>query len=98
MGLEARKPVLGVCEQQSCSPACASVQTDQRVCYWLFKPHHLKSTGYYGIPSLQKFVLSVCPSVTISFPLSILSIFRPIFFKLYIRVDIGEEWFGIVDG
>ena len=33
-----------------------------------------------------------------SFPLSILSIFGPIFFKLYIRVDIRKEWFGIVDG
>ena len=51
----------------------------------------LKSVGYYGIPSVQKFELSVCPSVTISFPLSILSIFQPILFKLYIRDDIGEE-------
>ena len=33
-----------------------------------------------------------------SFPLSILSIFRPIFFKLCIRVDIRKEWFGIEDG
>ena len=32
------------------------------------------------------------------FPLSILSIFQLIFFKLCIRVDIGEELFGIVDG
>ena len=31
------------------------------------------------------------------FPLSILSIFQLIFFKLCIRVDIGEELFGIVD-
>ena len=60
-------------------------------------PHGLKSAGYYGIPSFQKFALSAHPSVTISLPLSILSIFRPIFFKLYIRVDIGEEWFGILD-
>ena len=30
------------------------------------------------------------------FQLSILHIFVPIFFKLCIRVDIGE-WFGIVD-
>ena len=41
---------------------------------------------------------SVGPSVTISFPFSILSIFRPIFIKLYIRVDIGEELLGIVVG
>ena len=32
-----------------------------------------------------------------SFPLSILSIFWPIFFKLCIRVDISQKWFGIVD-
>ena len=47
----------------------------------------------------EKFALSVRPSVRpsdrpsviISFPLSILSIFKPILFKLYIRVDVGEE-------
>ena len=33
-----------------------------------------------------------------SFPLSSLNIFRPIFFKLCIRVYIRKEWFGIVDG
>ena len=33
-----------------------------------------------------------------SFPLSILSILRPIFFKLCIRVDIRKECFGIIDG
>ena len=32
-----------------------------------------------------------------SFPVSILSIFCLIFFKLCIRVDIRKEWFGIVD-
>ena len=31
------------------------------------------------------------------FPLSILIIFRHIFFKICIRVDIGDEWFWIVD-
>ena len=31
MGLDVRKPVLGVCEQQRRSPVCASVQTDQRL-------------------------------------------------------------------
>ena len=64
---------------------------------FLYPP--LKSAGYYGIPSVQKFELSVrlsvClsnrPSITISFLLSILSIFQPILFKLYIRVDSGEE-------
>ena len=33
-----------------------------------------------------------------SFPLSILSIFRPNFFQLCIRVDVRKERFGIVDG
>ena len=32
-----------------------------------------------------------------SFPLSILIIFWPIFFKLYTRVDIRKKWFGIED-
>ena len=66
----------------------------------------LKSAGYYGIPSVQKCALSVRPSVRpsdrpsviISFPLSILSIFQPILFKLYIRTDVGEEWLWIIDG
>ena len=63
-------------------------------------PATLKSAGYYVIPSVQKFAFE-CPSVrpyVRPFPLSILSIFRPIFFKLCIRVDIRKEWFGIVDG
>ena len=33
-----------------------------------------------------------------SFPLFILSSFKPIFFKLCILVDTGKDWFGIVDG
>ena len=45
-----------------------------------------------------KFALSVRPSVTISFPLSVLSIPRQIFFKFWIIVDTDEVWFGIVDG
>ena len=32
-----------------------------------------------------------------SFPLFILSIFQPIFFKLCVRVDIRKEWFRSVD-
>ena len=32
MGLNARKPVLGVYEQQRCRPVCASTQTDKRLC------------------------------------------------------------------
>ena len=27
----------GICEQQRCRPACASAQTDQRLCYSLFR-------------------------------------------------------------
>ena len=70
------------------------------VLLFIFVPRHLKVRGYYGIiPSVQKFESSVRPSirpsdrpsVTISFPLSMLSIFQPILFKLYIRVSFGEE-------
>ena len=32
------------------------------------------------------------------FPLSILGIFGPIFFKICVRVDIRKEWLWIVDG
>ena len=37
MGLDARKHVFGVCEQQRRRPSCASLQTDQRLCYLLFE-------------------------------------------------------------
>ena len=37
MGLDARKPVSGVCEQHRRRPACASAQSDQRLCYSLMK-------------------------------------------------------------
>ena len=63
------------------------------VILFIFKhvPRHLNSVGHYGTPSIQNFASSACPSVTISFPLSILSTFQMILFKLYISVDIGEE-------
>ena len=32
MGLNARIPIFGVCEQQKRRPACASAQSDQRLC------------------------------------------------------------------
>ena len=32
-GLNARKPVFGVCKQQRRRPACASAQTDQHLCF-----------------------------------------------------------------
>ena len=41
MGLNARKPVFGVCEQHRCRPACASAQADQRLCYSLFEKYHI---------------------------------------------------------
>ena len=31
----------GVCEQQKRRPACASGQTDQRLCYWLIGKYHI---------------------------------------------------------
>ena len=37
IGLDARKPVFGVCEKHRRRPACASAQTDQRLCYSLFR-------------------------------------------------------------
>ena len=40
---------------------------------------------------------SVCPSVSASFPCSNFSIFWPIFFKLFIGIDIGEERYGIAN-
>ena len=63
------------------------------VILFIFKhvPSHLKSVGHYGTSSVQKFASSACPSVTISFQLSILCTFQMILFKLYVRVDIGEE-------
>ena len=42
--------------------------------------------------------LSVRPSVSASSPDSNLSSFWPIFFKLCMDIDIGKEWFGIVNG
>ena len=64
-------------------------------------PAPLKSAGYYVIPSVQKFAFecpSVRPSVSASFQLSAGWIFKPIFFKLGMRVDIGKACPGIADG
>ena len=41
-GHSAIKPVFGVCEQQRCRPACASAQSDQRLCYSLIGKYHNK--------------------------------------------------------
>ena len=45
IGVDARKPVFGVCEQRRCRPACASVQSDQLLCYSLINigKYHIKT-------------------------------------------------------
>ena len=43
MGLDARKPVFRVCKQQKRKPACASVQSDQLLCYSLYGKYHIES-------------------------------------------------------
>ena len=43
-------------------------------------------------------LIEVKNCIFFSFPLSNLSSFLPIFFKLCILVDTGKDWFGIVDG
>ena len=61
-------------------------------------PATQKVAGYYVIPSENFEILSVCPSVSASFPDCNFSSFWPIFFKLCMDIDIGEEWFGIANG
>ena len=41
MGLDMRKPVFDVCEQQKRKLSCASGQFDQRLCYSLFGKYHI---------------------------------------------------------
>ena len=41
MGFDARKPVFGVCEQQRHRSACASVQSDEHLCYSLIQKYHI---------------------------------------------------------
>ena len=41
LGLDATKPVFGVCVQHRRRPACASAQSDQRLCYSLFGRNHM---------------------------------------------------------
>ena len=40
LGPGVRNPVFGVCEHHRRRPACESVQTDQRLWYWLIKKYH----------------------------------------------------------
>ena len=37
LGLNARKADIVACEQQRCRPACASSQSDKRLCYSLLR-------------------------------------------------------------
>ena len=59
-----------------------------------------KVVGYYVIPS--ELWMSVRPSIRLSvstsFHCSNFSTFWHIFFKLYIDIGIGEEWYGIASG
>ena len=55
----ARNSAIGVCEQQSCRPACASVQSDQRLSYSLIKKYHFKLASseislYYLVSVAEK--------------------------------------------
>ena len=79
----------------------------KRKYFWqrLFIPRHTKGGGVLCY-TLRKFWvsvrLSVCPSVrppsvSASFPDSNLSSIWPIFLKLCMNIDIGEEWFGIAN-
>ena len=43
MGLDMGKPVIGDCEQQRRKPACASAQSDQRLCYLLSGKYHIQT-------------------------------------------------------
>ena len=56
--------------------------------------NHFKNVEYYVLPSVQNVRFGVRPSVIVSvcpsFPLSILGICRPIFFKFCRRVDIWK--------
>ena len=61
--------------------------------WFVLYPATQKVAGYYVIPS-ENFE---CLSVSASFPDSNLSSFWPIFFKLCMGIDIGEEWFGIAN-
>ena len=55
-GLDVRKPVFGVCEQQRRRPACASAQSDQRLCFSLFEKYYIQ-TCYRRI---FNFLASLC--------------------------------------
>ena len=79
--------VVRMCRQAAQSYVC-------RVNIHFFIPRHTKWRGIMLYPPNR---LSVPPSVSVSFPVSNLSNFWLIFFKLCIDIDNGEEWFGIAN-
>ena len=71
----------------------------QKVRY-LFKGFYtppLENAGGIMLQPQKNLRSSIHPSISASFPGSILSIYRS-FFKLCMEVHIGYEWFGIYDG
>ena len=56
MGLNTRKPVFGVSEQQRRRPACWSAQSDQRLCYSLIGKYHILT--FYK--QIFNFLASLC--------------------------------------
>ena len=62
-----------------------------------YTPPHKKWRGIMLYPPNFE-CPSVCLSISTSFPCSNFSTFWPIFFKLCIDIDIGEEWYRIASG
>ena len=57
MGLDARKPVFGGCQQHRCRPACPSAQSDQHLCFSVFGKYHIQTCykrNFNFLPSLCK--------------------------------------------
>ena len=95
MGLDARKPVFGVCEQQRHLRSLISTF----VIHFLYPATKCGEVLCYTLRCL-----SVCPSVRPSvrpsapFPIDNLSIYSRNFFKFCIHIVNGDEWYGIVNG
>ena len=56
LGLDARKPVFGICEQHRRRPACAPAQSDQRLCYSPFGTYHMLTCYRWNF----SFLASLC--------------------------------------
>ena len=56
--------------------------------------------GLFGIEDGYEISTELWPLIyiKISFPASVLCIYRPIFFKMCIKVHMRKKWFGIEDG